>query len=396
MTDQNRARNVQAQRRATTPAADFTIRFYQAGDEGLINAFYNDPSQRPGAGVCGVPARTNSEWIWEFASHNQDSGIPYSLAFDQERLVGIQGFLPIQLIHDGRVELSEKSEDTLVSPEYRGKGLLDQMYRMLFERALQRGVVVQWGFTSTAVKPLIRSGFKSLGKVDFYRLNLSARAVAASILRHTSPGLPRAEAFANAVLRFPQIIRSSGVSLIRRFFPRPMPPGMEVVELTKLDEVCDQFSARFSRAYPGISVHFSGSYLHWRCFKNPYFRYRVYAANHGGEMVGLAVFKIDDRSRMGIVSALAAIPTETQGASIVLNALLETGLRVFARHGCRSAVAWCFWSHAFSNLVRDSLKKVGFFNFAADTDFMVRAVTSNDPSYLNPNNWFICEIMSER
>lgn len=79
-------------------------------------------------------------------------------AWDGDRLVGTQGFIPTLASLDGRALLTAKSELTLVNPNYRGKGLFESMYRLALEICATAGIACIWGFTS-AVKPFRAAGF---------------------------------------------------------------------------------------------------------------------------------------------------------------------------------------------------------------------------------------------
>ncbi|MBK7966353.1 MAG: GNAT family N-acetyltransferase [Bacteroidetes bacterium] len=84
----------------------------------------------------------------------------YVGAFDKEELIGSQAAIPLNFIGpEGKKLLTAKSEDTLLDPRYRGKGLFEKMYEVLFKECRSRGVVCIWGFTY-AKKPFLKIGFQ--------------------------------------------------------------------------------------------------------------------------------------------------------------------------------------------------------------------------------------------
>lgn len=103
--------------------------------------------------------RSNKDFIWEFVDGPAGRAI-YVGAFDGEKLIGTQAAIPLYFINErGERVLTAKSEDTLLDPEYRGKGLFDQMYKLLFDECQKIGIVSIWGFTY-AKKPFLKLGFE--------------------------------------------------------------------------------------------------------------------------------------------------------------------------------------------------------------------------------------------
>ena len=103
--------------------------------------------------------RPDAFFEWEFLSGPQGKAI-YVGAFDKEELIGSQAAIPLNFIGpDGVILLTAKSEDTLLDPRYRGKGLFEEMYEVLFKECRSRGVVCIWGFTY-AKKPFLKIGFQ--------------------------------------------------------------------------------------------------------------------------------------------------------------------------------------------------------------------------------------------
>jgi len=327
-------------------------RFWQPGDTDAINALFNDPSARPGAAAAGTPDRTNAQWMWEFASSSLERP-PYTVATHENRIVGTQAYIPIELLHDGSVVPSGKDEDTLIHPRFRGMGLLDEMYGRLLPRARTDGVAVLWGFTNTAVRPLIRNGYRSIGRFEVMR---------AKPFRHKR--------------------RRTNVT---------------VTELPEPDERCDRFSIEFGRRVGGLTLHLSARYLRWRVCENPFRRYHVFAAFEEDRIVGLSVFKIEDKQAAGMVSELVAIPTASHDTADILNALLLPGLELFRSRGYSAAEARPSGQHPFNRIVRTVLARHGFESVpAADApEFLVLPMAGDDPRFLNMERWRITELMRE-
>lgn len=365
------------QRSGTRPPG-VGVRLWQTGDTDAINRLYNDPRVRPAADTTGYVPRTASQWTWEFASPPPQDAPAYAVATSAGHIIGVQAYIPIELLIDGTVVRSGKDEDTLIHPDYRGMGLLNDMYRLLFQRAEHDGVAVLWGFTNTAVRPLLRNGYHSIGSFEIMRADLS------------QPPGNAADGKLAAPRRMLQRIRKTakGAEHANR---------LVVNELREPNERCSRFSVEFGRQIGGIMLHLSAQFLRWRLRDNPFRQHRLYAAHEQDRIVGLAAFKLDDERAVGYVSELAALSTERNSAAEILDALLRPGLELFRSRRYRSAEARTSGQHPFNETVRSVLARHGFIPEPSGQamEFLVRPMATGDERYLNISEWRINEIMRE-
>jgi GNAT superfamily N-acetyltransferase len=339
---------------------DIDIRFWRKGDTEVVNNLYNDPSVRHFQTKGGYEPRTARQWEWEFASPNGGRPPPYAVATRRGRLIGFQAYIPIELLCDGELILSGKDEDTLIHPDYRGMGLLDEMYGILFERARRDEVAMFWGFTSTAVAPLIRNGYRSIGRFTSMRANLGSA-------------------------------RGGG-----RAASKP-PRRLTVKEMVRPDSQCDEFSVLFGRQVGGVMLHLSARFLAWRVFENPFRRYKAFGAYEGDRLVGVSVFKVDARDGVGYVSDLAAVSTAGLETEEVLRAMLASGVREIRAAGLSVAEARPSGEHPFNRLVRSVLGSQGFAPVPPEqaTEFLVRPIAGDGSRFFEMNCWRISELMRE-
>jgi GNAT superfamily N-acetyltransferase len=353
------------------------VRFWQPGDTEAINRLYNDPQVRPGAKVNGYEPRTAAQWSWEYAAWRRHPP-PFVVGLCADRVIGTQAYYPVELLHDGRLMLSGKDEETLIHPDHRGIGLLDDMYKLLFQRARQDGVAVLWGFTNTAVRPLLRNGYHRVGWFEALRADLSGRQ------RGSPPS--RIESLRSRFRRLREADR-----------PGSRASDLAVHQLTDPDERCDRFSFEFGRQVGGVMLHLSAKFLRWRLFDNPFRKHVVFAAYRADRMVGLSAFKLDDRQATGYVSELVAVPTESQSVPEILRALLTPGLELFRARGYEVAEARPSGGHPFNQTVRSVLAEHGFVDVPRHqaTEFLVRPTAPSDTQLLDMDRWRISEIMRE-
>lgn len=333
---------------------DLEVRPWQPGDTAAINRLYNDPAARPGAAVHGYVPRTASQWAWEYAA-SSSAPPAYVVATHQGNIVGTQAYIPIEFLLDGRRLLTGKDEDTLIHPQYRGLGLLDDMYRLLFRRAEEDGVELLWGFTNTANRPLLRNGYFSIGRFE--------------AMRARSP----------------------------HNRTQPVPASIDVSELLEPDERCDAFSQEFGRHCPGLTTHLSGRYLRWRALDDPYYAHRIFVASADKRILGLSAFKLNDRERVGFVSELTAIPAERRDLVEILHALLQPGLELFRARNYRFVEARFSGPHPFNQTVKSVLTQRGFEKLDDEhaAELLVRPMTPSGERFRDYGAWRIAELMRE-
>lgn len=344
-------------RSASHDAEDVVIRSWQPGDTSAINAFYNDPAIRPAAGAKGAVPRSAAQWSWEFSPR----GLPptgYGVATRGNHIVGIQAYIPLTMRFGSERVLTGKDEDTLVHPDYRGQGILDRLYGLIIERAAQSGVAMLWGFTNTAVRPLLRNGFRSLGTFDSMTLSVGSGG-----------GHPA---------------RAGG-------------RDVRVEEIKSPEARMDRFADLFASQSGGMGLDLSADFLRWRVFENPFRAYKVFAALDGGEIVGLGVFKAEPQRRTGYVSDLAALADAGPGLKAIQCGLLAAGIDYFKSLGFSNVEARAAGEHSYNRELRTLLAEVGFRHVAIANppEFLVRAVATDSAAIFDMANWRICELMRE-
>jgi GNAT superfamily N-acetyltransferase len=124
------------------------IRNYQNGDEIGVNNLHNSVYSAN---------RTLSVWEWEFKENPLGRTI-FVITEDNGEIKGSQSLIPAYLNIRGEKIYSAKSEATLLHPDYRGKNLFSEMYKLAFDEARKDNIKIIWGFTNAV---------KSFGKIGF-------------------------------------------------------------------------------------------------------------------------------------------------------------------------------------------------------------------------------------
>ncbi len=123
----------------------------------------------------------------------------------------------------------------------------------------------------------------------------------------------------------------------------------------------------------------------------------MFAAHEDDRIVGLSVFKIEDKQVAGMVSELVALPTAEHDTADILNALLLPGLELFRSHGYTAAEARPSGQHPFNRIVRTVMARHGFESVPATgaPEFLVLPMAGDDAHFVNMDRWRITELMRE-
>lgn len=130
-------------------AEQITYRLALDPDINRINDFYNGIYKKN---------RTYEQFCWEYNGAPAGKAI-YVIAEEAGNIVGTQCAIPYYVITKNSEEiLTAKSEDTLVSPNHRGKHIFENMYKLLIDECKSNNIAFIWGFTY-ADKPFRKIGF---------------------------------------------------------------------------------------------------------------------------------------------------------------------------------------------------------------------------------------------
>jgi len=232
-------------------------------------------------------AYTPEHFAWAFLEREPEPCLLMGVE-DGQKLVGTQAVLPIPCRQGETAWRSCKSEETLLDPEYRGKGLFNRLYDEIFSRIDDR-IDVIWGETG-AGKAFERCGFSTPATMRYtvaftgpptreFPLGEEAKTSGQRFKR-------RLFAIAHRLLRYK-------TALMLRWTKRD-PEVVEDMSLAFYEAAWD----RMTRQYPRLlSVDRTQAWLRWRLEKNPNNRYRMLRLADG-EDIGALLFLTDESNRI--------------------------------------------------------------------------------------------------
>lgn len=220
------------------------IRSFERGDEGAVLDLYNHVF--PGL-------RTDERWRWE-CEENPRGPAELGLAFSGERLVGHSVAIPLRLRWHGRDLDAVRTQNVMVHPDFRRRGILPATLDAIAEGVKRRGVEMAVAFPNDRSLPSMvgscRHRYQHAFDIPTYTAPLAGR-----ILNADRRGAITVEDAAGG-----------------------------------FTEVDVAFMARSLARYEIVSVR-DRAYLDWRYHRRSGKSYRIVRAFQEGAQKGLAVIK---------------------------------------------------------------------------------------------------------
>jgi GNAT superfamily N-acetyltransferase len=85
-------------------------------------------------------------WNWRFGNNPFCDQIYIELMWDGSKLIGHYAVSPIEMIIDNKILKTALSMTTMTHPEYGGKGIFSKLAKSLYDKLLDNGYHMVWGF----------------------------------------------------------------------------------------------------------------------------------------------------------------------------------------------------------------------------------------------------------
>ncbi|NLT18807.1 MAG: GNAT family N-acetyltransferase [Clostridiales bacterium] len=326
------------------------------------------------------------EWVY---FNRKEYGTCLVIAEKNGRIIGSQGLIPIRMIGNKRVFLSAKSESTLISKQYRGQGIFEEMYSKIFEIAAQRGIIIIWGFTKAT---------KAFVKLDFtLPVRLSLGYISLDITKSFKFFLEKLKKYhgnTSYLVALPLMI----YLLIKRLHLSAwlIYSGMKyhshskkVRELSKADSEFNELLSMMNGQHQKnrvITINKDMSYMNWRIFDNPFIDYKIsmYSDN---EAKGFIIYYV----RNGILVITDYYCTLDRVFPMLLSRALRHGL-----------ISKCWCVRFFDKESKENQKYRKYFKFYSYMQFknMIPMVLKTIGDSLvggeqEIEKWFITEIFTQ-
>ncbi|AGL03950.1 GNAT family N-acetyltransferase [Desulfoscipio gibsoniae] len=369
----------------TSNTQDIIVRFINPGDFYACNNFHNNLYKKD---------RTDTQWQWEFL-HSGLPEIPFVVAAKDEEILGTLAQIPIRMIDQEGEFLTGKSEEALLDPAIRGKGIYPQMFKKIFDYMESQNILVVWGFTP-AIKANVKAGFEEHTGIAqlFFPFHADAINVLLKNNRSSKIKVKGIKILCSLAGVFSSIsLCSTGLRI-----NNSLAQNICLKTLSTPPEEGADLCRTFVRQWGGTTILRNASFLKWRIFENPHIRATVRAAYLDNQLLGWVAYSLDDNSVGHIVDIIAASnKINSSSMETVVAVLLKDAVVGLRKTGALGVRAWKVNSHPFDDLVARAARKVGFY-FIPRGEWMVLHYLQGSaarPSLKSIDNWYINRIYTE-
>ena len=227
-------------------------------------------------------------WDWEYLQ-NPSSDPEVIVAVDNGRIVGARPFRFTEMWLGNKKVKTAQHCDTMVHPDYRGKGIFNKMGQFAIGYLKDNGYALSYGFPAPISRPgFLKQGYRIVAETE----NMFRVVHAQKLLSYKLGSKILAEglgyfydAFFNTqAKKITRATDSFQVEVFDRFTD----------DLKDVDELRDK---------SGINLVRSESYLQWRFDKHPDHNYRYVIAKRDGKLWGYAVVSMQQQPN-GLVNGL--------------------------------------------------------------------------------------------
>jgi GNAT superfamily N-acetyltransferase len=214
--------------------------------------------------------RKPEHWLWQYSLY-EPRKVVFSIAKDKEKIVGTQAMMPIYMRLGHRVIMTGKSENTLLSPEYRGKQVMENLYEFAVKNCQKSGIELIWGFTA-ATKAFAKFGFDVRPGFQVYE-KLGYNVLRGFIFPFGAPGSFKRKvgSATKYILTYLAQVKNIGIPKIAN------KPGYKIIcgppSEIDIKDLLDRLTKKFHQT---ITLPYDKKYLKWRVRGHPFLRYREY------------------------------------------------------------------------------------------------------------------------
>ena len=229
-------------------------------------------------------------WDWKHLQNPLAFSDPEVIvAVDGGKIVGARPFLPAEMWLGGEKIKTAQHCDTMVHPDYQGKGIFNRMGQFAIRYLKDNGYALSYGFPGPMSRPgFLKQGYRIVAETE----NVFRVVHPQKLLSYKLGNNPLAGGlgfFYNALLnteakKTTRFSDSLQVELFDRFTD----------DLKDVDDIRDK---------SGINLVRSERYLRWRFDKHPDHNYRYVIAKRDGKLWGYAVVSVQQQPN-GLVNGL--------------------------------------------------------------------------------------------
>lgn len=350
------------------------IRKYNKGDEIGIISLFNEVFDA---------TREKDYWDWQFMDNPIAEPI-IVVADDNSKIVGQCTLLPTNIWMNNEGVLAGQSIDTMISKDYRGKGIYKEMAEKSYKLGVENGIKVRIGFPSEmAIKGLLDNMGGTLVTniplfMNIYRLDKFLKVIVKSEILSKILGVP-------GLLIVKLINREKRIKINQDYIFK---------DINEFNEDFDKLWDKIKLDSEIMSIRDSG-FLNWRIKNHPNNNYKTIGAYLDDELAGYIVLKLENKivkktSKLKLGSIVDIIGIDED----VMAALYYESKKYFKKEKTDFVVTWLTDNIGIKGL----FTKLGFQKSKSNIPFVVKSLVKDlelEQLIAKEENWYLMPIESD-
>jgi GNAT superfamily N-acetyltransferase len=346
----------------------WSVREYRPGDEEGIFELHQQVKRKNDL--------DRFEWMrwWRWQHLDNPSGMPFIWFADaKDRLAGQYEIVRFRMRINGKEGPASHSQDTMTHPDFRRRGIFEELANRTYQQAGKTGLRLVYGFPNRYSYP----GF--VNKLSWFDVCKVPNVLKPLNVRNTL----RRRIKNRFLVAASSVLVKAFLLIFARESRPPIDPGLTVEDASSFDDGADELWREASGGFGIICVR-DRAQLNWRYVDIPHRHYRILVARRKGRMVGYAVLGLAVKEGFTGGEIIDLFAVRDDG---VLRLLLSKAIEHFRTSRADAVYSWLPDSPAYKRAFR----KEGFFHLPPAQLFIVRPLSKDLPKdYITDySNWFV-------
>lgn len=293
---------------------DYTFRYYETGDEDQIIPLLDLVFQ--GWPQLNLHCSNKEYWLWKFLDRPIQGFSMLSLY--NGKIIGCLHSVPLKIKVEESVLTGTTMTDLAVHPDYRKKGIMNQMLQHNVAGLPKKGIKMNYAITGNPI--VIKNMEKRFNRLPFPVVNLVSIKDIDTHLKEMPVSNP-------LLMKTGYQIVKNVSSISSTFKKSATTENIEIIETGTFGPKADHFWEKIAPSFDFI-VQRKSDYLNWRYCDPRSGGYTVKMALQNGELVGYSVLGVNsliEHYPVGYIMDILVLP----GRVDVINMLAQDAVRYF-------------------------------------------------------------------
>lgn len=220
---------------------------------------------------------------WQYCRWENLNSSLYFLKEDK-KYIASQGMIPINLISENKSRLTAKSESSFLLPDFRGKGLFEDLYSYNIEKSEEDKAELIWGFTALSNVWRKKLNFDVYdGLISETELQLSTRISIRSLF---GKKLPFKETLKQGVKIALNTFKNKKIPSI---YPKKYAKEIDLKNRQNMDDLQSVFETWKRNYFSFIGIDLTPDFIEWRLLKNPLLKYKIIGLYEDSKLYGFGI-----------------------------------------------------------------------------------------------------------